>query len=120
MKSSLIIQSSEINFETYYKKMIKRKIAHALSSSMNSANNQGSPTASGGRFASSGGTQEIASPRGTLLFVKGKRPPARDGHTVAVHNGSFIVFGGDRHQMPFNDLFVLDLETEFNTAMGSP
>jgi hypothetical protein len=23
-----------------------------------------------------------------------------------------IVFGGDRHHMPFNDLFVLDLEGE--------
>jgi hypothetical protein len=23
-----------------------------------------------------------------------------------------IVFGGDRHHMPFNDLFVLDLERE--------
>ena len=41
------------------------------------------------------------------------RPPARDGHSGVIHNGRFIVFGGDRHHMPFNDLHFLEIETEF-------
>ena len=44
----------------------------------------------------------------------GKRPAARDGHTGVVWSDNFIVFGGDRHHMPFNDLFCLDLAGEFN------
>jgi hypothetical protein len=45
---------------------------------------------------------------------KGRRPAARDGHTgVFVINRYMLVFGGDRHRMPFNDLYVLDLQTEF-------
>ena len=44
----------------------------------------------------------------------GRRPAARDGHTALLHGNRFVVFGGDRHHMPFNDLFVLDVESEFN------
>lgn len=43
----------------------------------------------------------------------GKRPAARDGHTGIVWNDLFVVFGGDRHHMPFNDLFMLDMASEF-------
>jgi hypothetical protein len=45
--------------------------------------------------------------------VPGKRPPARDGHTGLVMGNSLFVFGGDRHHMPFNDFFVLDILSEF-------
>ena len=45
--------------------------------------------------------------------MKGRRPPARDGHTGIVFENHMVVFGGDRHHMPFNDLFALDLESEF-------
>ena len=44
--------------------------------------------------------------------AKGKRPAARDGHTGIVFGNYFLVFGGDRHHMPFNDTFVLDLKAE--------
>ena len=47
--------------------------------------------------------------------VAGKRPAARDGHTGVMFGDMFIVFGGDRHHMPFNDLFMLDMRTEFLT-----
>ena len=43
-----------------------------------------------------------------------KRPPARDGHSgVVVRDRYLFVFGGDRHRMPFNDSFLLDIEEEF-------
>lgn len=41
------------------------------------------------------------------------RPAARDGHSGIISNGRFIVFGGDRHQCPFNDLHFLDIDKEF-------
>ena len=41
------------------------------------------------------------------------RPAARDGHSGVIYNGRFVVFGGDRHHMPFNDLHFLQIEDEF-------
>ena len=46
--------------------------------------------------------------------VGGIRPNPRDGHSVVIHEGRMIVFGGDRHHMPFNDMFALDLVNEFD------
>jgi len=43
----------------------------------------------------------------------GRRPAARDGHTGLVFGDTLIIFGGDRHHMPFNDMYTLDLRTEF-------
>ena len=43
----------------------------------------------------------------------GKRPAARDGHTGLVIDDSFYVFGGDRHHMPFNDFYMLNVRAEF-------
>ena len=45
--------------------------------------------------------------------TSGHRPPARDGHTGLVIGSVLFVFGGDRHHMPFNDLHILDLLSEF-------
>jgi hypothetical protein len=37
------------------------------------------------------------------------RPIARDGHCSLVWGRWLMVFGGDRHQMSFNDLLRIDL-----------
>jgi hypothetical protein len=29
-----------------------------------------------------------------------------------MYNGYMIIFGGDRHHMPYNDMFALDIESE--------
>ena len=43
-------------------------------------------------------------------FQRGRKPNARDGHTANVDKFGFMfIFGGDRHQMPFNDLFLIKL-----------
>ena len=39
-------------------------------------------------------------------------PTARDGHAAIVYFGCLWIFGGDRHHMPFNDFFALDIEQE--------
>ena len=44
--------------------------------------------------------------------VSGIRPMPRDGHSCIIYNDLMIGFGGDRHHMPFNDLFVLDIGAE--------
>lgn len=37
-------------------------------------------------------------------------PSARDGHSAEVSaDGALLVFGGDRHLMPFNDLYMMQL-----------
>ena len=39
-----------------------------------------------------------------------KQPAGRDGHSGCLIGGKWVIFGGDRHHMPFNDTFVLDLK----------
>lgn len=47
-----------------------------------------------------------------IYHIRGKRPAARDGHTGNVFEDNLIIFGGDRHQMPFNDSYVFNLANE--------
>lgn len=40
-------------------------------------------------------------------------PKPRDGHVgLMLNDEEYIVFGGDRHHMPFNDLAGIDLSLE--------
>lgn len=41
----------------------------------------------------------------TQGIVLGSFPCGRDGHAAHLHNGKMFVFGGDRFQMAYNDLF---------------
>ena len=47
--------------------------------------------------------------------INQKNPQARDGHISVLYEGKMFIFGGDRHHMPFNDLFMLDVEDFFYT-----
>mmetsp|Transcript_14191 Transcript_14191/g.14264 ORF Transcript_14191/g.14264 Transcript_14191/m.14264 type:complete len:163 (-) Transcript_14191:31-519(-) len=50
--------------------------------------------------------------------IRGKPPHPRDGHSAVVVNNFMYVFGGDRHQMPFNDLYAYRLvETTIKTPV---
>ena len=42
--------------------------------------------------------------------IRGRKPTPRDGHTAGFSQGFMFVFGGDRHHMTFNDLFIIQLE----------
>ena len=85
MKNSFIIKNADTSFELYYANMRKRKANLGQSVLSETMGNR----------------------------VKGKRPGARDGHTGVVYGEEMLVFGGDRHHMPFNDMFTLDLMKEF-------
>ncbi len=39
-------------------------------------------------------------------------PAARDGHTVAIVGDEMIIFGGDRHRMPFADTYILKVRKQ--------
>ena len=43
-----------------------------------------------------------------------KQPAGRDGHSAIFSGDKWIVFGGDRHHMPYNDTYVLDLKRIIN------
>ena len=43
------------------------------------------------------------------VFDQKHRPCARDGHTCDLNGSQMVVFGGDRHMMRFNDLYVIDV-----------
>ena len=40
----------------------------------------------------------------------GRKPCARDGHTALIYDNKMVVFGGDRHKMSFNDIYVLNIK----------
>ena len=70
-----------------------------------------------GKFGNSIGGQESPDMRRTQSPCKNipnKLPAARDGHTGLIHNDQLIVFGGDRHHVPFNDTYMFDLGAEFD------
>lgn len=47
--------------------------------------------------------------KNTSNLVFGKRPCARDGHCMAMLKDELIIFGGDRHQMSFNDIYKVNV-----------
>lgn len=49
-------------------------------------------------------------PMPILGRIRGRVPYPRDGHTAVKIHSKMYVFGGDRHQMPFNDLYAYSLE----------
>ena len=46
-------------------------------------------------------------------LIEEKKPCARDGFSSNLFENKLIIFGGDRHLMPFHDVYVLDLERAF-------
>lgn len=105
MKGSFLIKNHEAsNFDTYYHQMRKRKMNMSGSLRMN-------PDSPLRRH----GDKEMEL---QVCHVKGKRPAARDGHTGLVYNNKYLlVFGGDRHHMPFNDTYVCNLAAEISQKM---
>ena len=88
MKNSFIIKNADHSFDVYHTQMKKKK-----------QDKDKSYTTKKEKKKAYGKTQ-------------GKKPDARDGHTGIIYGDQFLVFGGDRHHMPFNDSFYLDLKNE--------
>ena len=89
MKNAFILKNSNQSFESYYQAMKKRrhnKMGVSLNLSVSLENGQKSQ------------------------HIFKNKPSARDGHSSFVYLNKMFIFGGDRHHMPFNDVFFLDID----------
>lgn len=94
MQNTFIIMNADESFDQYYAHMRKRK-----------AGMTGTMGDSMGHGGSPGANRECI-----FGVVSGVQPAARDGHSCEIsENGLMFVFGGDRHHMAFNDLYLLKL-----------
>ena len=103
MQNSFIIQNADESFDAYYTQMRKRKLGGLGTNSME---NPGMGQSSAMKGASPGHPRES-----NYGCVPGIQPAARDGHSsdICESMGLLFIFGGDRHHMPFNDLYVMKL-----------
>lgn len=86
MMNTFIIKNADQSFDQYHQQMKKRK-----------------------QF---GNFEQNAMQNNEKKFglIRGVKPTARDGHIAVVDSkGYMYVFGGDRHLMPFNDLYMIKL-----------
>ena len=105
MKNAFIIKNADVSFDQYYQMMKKRKSPHASPSKLAGTGNihfAPQPTHAG---AAHHHAKEELGPR--VRIIGDKQPPGRDGHSSYLHEDKWIIFGGDRHHMPFNDMYVL-------------
>ena len=100
MQNSFIIKNADESFEAYFQQMRRRKLG-------------GSNTydaAMGGQSATLQGISPGMQQSSNFGVVAGIQPAARDGHSTEISkDGLMFVFGGDRHHMPFNDLYLMKL-----------
>ena len=97
MKNTTILQNSNASFDNYAAMMKRRKASHK--------HLEGLPE--GSSFQDGEEKEEDA------LKINKKNPQARDGHIACLYESKMLIFGGDRHHMPFNDLFLLDIDDFF-------
>lgn len=94
MQNSFIIKNADESFDAYYQVMKKRRLG------------QGAPGMDNTMTGTSPAPQSS-----NFGVVSGIQPAARDGHTADISaEGLMFVFGGDRHLMPFNDLYLMSLK----------
>jgi len=103
MKNTFLLLNNNPSFDSYAAQMKKRKNQANNVTGMTTHSQLGNSTSKllGGEATST-------------VNINKKNPAARDGHVSVLLEGKMFVFGGDRHHMPFNDLFMLDLEDFFN------
>mmetsp|Transcript_48099 Transcript_48099/g.35304 ORF Transcript_48099/g.35304 Transcript_48099/m.35304 type:complete len:94 (+) Transcript_48099:1218-1499(+) len=92
MKNTFILKNTNPSFETYFNTMKKRKVLKNQNINLST---------------SLDGNKTI--PLIGQHIIKNK-PNPRDGHTSFVYQNKMFIFGGDRHHMPFNDLFFLQFD----------
>ena len=85
MMNTFIIKNADSSFDQYHQQMKKRRIMGGADTATHHNDNK-------------------------FGLIRGAKPTARDGHVSVVDSkGYMYVFGGDRHLMPFNDLYMIKL-----------
>ena len=97
LKNTFILQNNNPSFDNYAVMMKKRKSTVDPSKLGNSS-------------------QKAKDTDDQGVKINQINPQARDGHVAVMHKNRMLIFGGDRHHMPFNDLFMLDLNDFFKGA----
>ena len=110
MKNTFLLLNNNPSFDQYAAQMRRRKQQQMTTTgaSMNSL----------GNLHNTSGNKLVESQFSSVNIGK-KNPAARDGHISVLVEGKMFIFGGDRHHMPFNDLFMLDLEDFFFKEEGT-
>ena len=106
MQQSFIIKNADESFDAYYQIMKKRKLGGQIPG----ATLDGGMNTGGISAGLQGGSPTVQN-EANVGLVQGIQPAARDGHTLDITpDGLMFVFGGDRHLMPFNDLYLMNLK----------
>ena len=98
MKNTFLLQNSNPSFDNYAAQMKKRKMANTMPAGSSLKESPGLPNGEASQ---------------NTMKNKSAIPQARDGHVACNFEGKLVIFGGDRHHMPFNDLFMIDLDDYF-------
>lgn len=86
MMNTFLIKNADQSFDQYHQQMKKRRQFGGYDANATSNENK-------------------------FGLIRGVKPTARDGHICVVDSkGYMYVFGGDRHLMPFNDLYMIPLQ----------
>ena len=102
MQSCYLIKQSNQSFETFHKQSQKAKFDSQLTTGLKK------------KLEGYGIKADEETEANEYLMYK-RRPAARDGHSATVVMGNqayLMIFGGDRHRMPYHDSFLLNLEAE--------
>jgi hypothetical protein len=109
MKNAFIIKNADASFDHYYHMMKKRKSPHGSPSKLTGTGNIQFAPHHSANHTGHHSTGKEGDSTSKIKVITDKQPPGRDGHSSYLHEGKWIIFGGDRHHMPFNDTYVLDL-----------
>ena len=101
MQNSFIIKNADESFDAYYTQMKKRKQGGLGLTGLDPLSAMPSNT----------GNISPGMKESHFGVVPGNQSAARDGHSTEISDkGIMFVFGGDRHHMPFNDLYLMKIE----------
>jgi len=106
MKNTFLLKHNNPSFDNYAAMMKKRRFSVTMPAQFG-----GSSAAKADETGSSAVLSKMQ--REMALKINPINPQARDGHACVLFDGKMVIFGGDRHHMPFNDLFLLDLNDFF-------
>ena len=109
LKNTFLLRHNNPSFDAYAVQMKKRNVhmLHKTDSKM-SINDSKGEIALMQSISGEDGPSEPAP-----VNINSLIPQARDGHISVVHDNKLFVMGGDRHNMPFNDLYMIDLDDFF-------
>jgi len=115
MKNAFIIKNADQSFDHYFNLMKKRRgIAASPTKTVGKKQGlNGSLNHTYGAHALLNMSVGTSNQQPKVKILVEKQPAGRDGHSSFLYGEKWIVFGGDRHHMPYNDTYVLDLKKLF-------